>query len=467
VLPARATAQGGAAVQRHAAARVPPVYRPQSTAPKAPPAANRVEAATAQRQTMPSVPAVYRPQSAAAKVPPPVLQRQAVAQRTPSRAVQRYVAFTHPTEGPLLVSENMRFLKHAGADTDLWAQDAEIKEAARLLAANSIGIVDVVAGAKMTFLNEEFRQVLVKQRGKPVTAAPAVSSSVKSISSDSIPKSTDPFDIWLDFLDASRGKTMGQVMTGSYKVDYPNRNAYPYGAFSAIRTQLHLEFAAVMEKGTKQVASSYGTASLGAVKGEDIKAPINQFMDMLRSWKLRASQATPGSHDFTFLPTECGGFSKMIMGGADASQQGVRPGDRMKLLGLGDLPGPWQNHYAAVIMQDGGDTATLESAAALDKWWFGMYGGANVGQTFAAKTLLEKLRIGVRRGEAGAQEALDYAEAVVGGADATTVTRLGLALPAKAKQDVDGIVAQAGITVQAIKDARVERALARLELAVK
>ena len=42
--------------------------------------------------------------------------------------------------------------------------------------------------------------------------------------------------------------------------------------------------------------------------------------------------------------------------------------------------------YAAVLMTDGPDRVTLESAAGMDKWWFGMYGSRNLGQTFVVKT---------------------------------------------------------------------------------
>jgi hypothetical protein len=49
----------------------------------------------------------------------------------------------------------------------------------------------------------------------------------------------------------------------------------------------------------------------------------------------------------------------------------------------------WNNHWATVIMRDGGDTITLENAADITKgpvdrttWWFGMYGRRVAGQSF-------------------------------------------------------------------------------------
>jgi hypothetical protein len=150
----------------------------------------------------------------------------------------------------------------------------------------------------------------------------------------------------------------------------------------------------------------------------------------------------------------------MVMPGRENLQENALQGDRMRVDGFDDLPGPWKNHYAAVIMKDGGDTATFESAAGMDKWWFGMYGGRGAGQTFLVKTLLAKLRIGVTKGEVSAQACLNYAEALVADDDDLEIARLGGLIPIKAKTDIDSLLATAGITVHSIrtqKDARHSR----------
>ncbi|MBM3726312.1 MAG: hypothetical protein FJW40_12910 [Acidobacteria bacterium] len=457
----------------------PPVYRPRNTLPAAPSVYRPSNSAPIQAKPAgpgsPGLP-VYRPRNTLSAAPPvyrpsnrPPVQAKPAGHRVPAAApaVQRYVEFTHPTMGRLMVSENMRFLKHAGVDTDLWAQKDEVEIAASLMRDS---IVTLTRGEEMTFLNETFTRVLVRQPTCKVVAPPTPSSSkapVKSISSDSLPPLTDPFEIMLQFLHDSRGRTMGQIMLDIYKVKFPdsNPNSYAYGAFSAIRIQLALRVASLIEKTTKTTYSPYGTTSTGAINGSDVKAPIDDLMEFLHAWRYRTKQASGGGHEFEFLPTECGGFSKMIMPGKEANQQDAIVGNRMKILGLGDLPGPWQNHYAAVIMQDGGDTVTLESAASLDKWWFGMYGAKNVSQTFAAKTLLEKLRLGAERGEAGSQAALNYAQAVVHQDDKTRINQLGLLLPVKHKQDIDAVLMQAAQTVQDIQDAKTLKTMRAIEKA--
>jgi len=419
------------------------------------------------------MPPVYRPQTTPrvlqTKIPHTLTAAAGRSARGPSPIIQRYTEFTHPTAGKMLVSENMAFLKHAD-DTDLWAKPAEIKIAQSLMTVNKIGIVDLAVGEKLTFLNEDFYRVIVKDRTPQDSKSNSSLSSsslkaVSSISSSSFAsqstKLADPFDVWIDWLDSSRGKTLGNLMTESFAVDYPSRDNYFYGAFSAIRTQLHLQIAAEITKATKKVTTGLGTFDLRIDNGEDAKASVNQFIDTLKSWKTNLAKASGKGHRFTLLPTECGGFSQMIMPGKKNLQEDVIVGDLMNVDGLGELPGPWKNHYAAVIMQDGGDTATLEAAASLDKWWFGMYGSRKVGQTFMVKTLLEKLRIGVSRNEDGAQACLDYLQAAI--ANDKSAVQLGSALSKKTKTEIDQLLSGADKTLAVYQ----ERSEAELEKKLK
>jgi hypothetical protein len=421
----------------------PPVYRPQ-------------QAAAAQRKIgQPSAaPPVYRPQAAITGAPPvyrPQQVRSAQPKAAPSSTIQRYIEFMHPTDGRLQVSENMLFMKRADSDTDLWARESEILQAAGQMRES---IVTVIDGEEKTFLNERFKKVLVRQRQScKITApkqAPRGKSPVQSSSSSTVAEAPDPFGILLKFLEDSRGVTLGKLIQDLYiKVDYPNRDDYFYGAFSAIRVQLALKINAVMERAVRK----------------DAEAPIDELRGFLLSWNARTNMASSSGHQFNFLPTECGGFSKMVMQDEETLQENASVGNRMKILGLGELPGPWQNHYAAVIMQDGGDWVTLESAAGMDKWWFGMYGSKNIGQTFATKTLITKLSIGVQHGEPGSQACLDYAQSVVYGDDANHINQLAAQLTAKQKRDIDAVLALAGTTVDTVRDRKDAAAVARIAYA--
>ncbi|WP_223807618.1 eCIS core domain-containing protein [Pseudanabaena sp. UWO311] len=60
-----------------------------------------------------------------------------------------------------------------------------------------------------------------------------------------------------------------------------------------------------------------------------------------------------------------------------------------------DAGGTWNQHWAAVVMKDGGDNVTLENAADnpvnMDRaWWFQMYGTEKDGQTFHEQSMASK-----------------------------------------------------------------------------
>lgn len=59
--------------------------------------------------------------------------------------------------------------------------------------------------------------------------------------------------------------------------------------------------------------------------------------------------------------------------------------------------GTWENHYAPVIVQDGSDRGTFETAVHIDHAYFGIY-GSKKGQTFRLKTVLADIELSVKRG---------------------------------------------------------------------
>ena len=272
--------------------------------------------------------------------------------------IQRYVEFTHPTEGRMQMSESHEFFKPANAERELWAKRENIDLAAQIMSIKKGGILSVAAGQAREFLSQTYHRVVVRDR-VGTTEALASSSSSSSSSSSNQQKSPlqlgadGPFDCLIKWLAEHDGETLGQLMASSMKLMNPFPfGTYAYGAFSAIRIQQDLEIESRIK-------------SLGA----ETAAPIVELVRFLTDWRGRIDNVnSEQAHSFNFMCTECGGFSKMVMPpGKDRTQAGAEVGDSMRVDGLGDLPGPWQNHYAAVIMTDPrGDQISLESAAGMD-----------------------------------------------------------------------------------------------------
>lgn len=321
-------------------------------------------------------------------------------------AIQRYVEFTHPSEGRMQMSESHEFFKPANSDRELWAKRENIEIAAQIMSLNKGGILTVTPGPSREFLSQTYHRVVVQDRigtTKALQSGGASSSSSKQQQSPLKMGADGPFDVLTKWLAAHDGETLGQLMASSMKLMNPYPiGTYANGAFNAIRIQQDLEINSRIER-----------------LGEGTAAPIGELVHFLSDWRSRIDDVnSEDAHSFNFMCTECGGFSKMVMPGKDKPQAEAVVGDRMRVNGLGDLPGPWQNHYAAVIMTDPrGDRISLESAAGMDKWWFGMYGNRTLDQTFIVKTLLTKLDIGTERGEEGSSDAAAYLRARLAGDD--------------------------------------------------
>lgn len=348
----------------------------------------------------------------------------AAAGSTSIGPIQRYVEFTHPTEGRMQMSESHEFFKPAASDRELWAKRENIEIAASIMSLNKGGILTVAPGPSREFLSQTYHRVVVQDR---VGTTKALQSGGQSSSSSQqrlspLQQGADgPFDVLIKWLADQDGKTLGGVMAASMKLMNPYPiGTYANGAFNAIRIQQDLEINSRMEQ-----------------HGAEAAAPIPALIRFLSDWRGRIDDVnSEAAHSFNFMCTECGGFSKMVMPGKDQTQAGAEVGDRMRVNGLGDLPGPWQNHYAAVIMTDPrGDRVSLESAAGMDKWWFGMYGNRNLDQTFIVKTLLAKLDIGNVRGEAGSADAAAYVRARLGNDDGAATALEPTLGPLKAKLD--------------------------------
>ncbi|MGH8993538.1 MAG: hypothetical protein ACRDZ7_18670 [Acidimicrobiia bacterium] len=288
---------------------------------------------------------------------------------------------------------------------------------------NPSGILTVAPAEKRTFLGREYHRVKVLDR----PGVPKQLAGKKKV--DPLKQGAEePFALVRTWLEAHRSSTSKKMMS-DFQERFPNpypSQGFRFGALSAIKIQLSLELDRLM---TGQ-------------PGRDAPAPVTALAAFLGEWETRISVVnSEPAHAFKFLCTECGGFSKMVMGGRDAGQQHALAGDRMMMKGLEALPGPWQNHYAAVLMTDRGDRVSLESAAGMDDWWFGMYGDQRTDQTFIIKTLLTKFEKGEANGEPLSRESSAYVRATLRG-DALTASRMGTRL-GKLKPIIDGLLRQA------------------------
>lgn len=323
---------------------------------------------------------------------------------------------------PIWMSEGNKFFRRAAVERELWAEGPEI-ESANAITGHQGGILDVTAGEPRTVNGKKYNRVVVSNR----TAASG--GGAKGSGERRVTSASEPFEKILEILTAhSRGK-LGDLILKTKETFNP----YPYGtyangAFEAIRTQFGLEIG-------KQIDA--------APDGKEHKVDAGKLETFIKSWQARIAEVnSEEAHRFQFLVTECGGFSKMVSAGDEGTQATVEAGGRMRMDVDEDIPGPWRNHYAAVIMTDGPDRVTLESAAGMDKWWFGMYGSRDLGQTFIVKTLLAKLDIGATAGQAGSSDAADYVRSKLAGneeAASLSASRLKEGLQAH----LDGLLAEA------------------------
>ena len=97
----------------------------------------------------------------------------------------------------------------------------------------------------------------------------------------------------------------------------------------------------------------------------------------------------------------CGAFSEEVTGIKENVENEHAPSGRSLFaddliwganLGNNEQRGNWGNHYAPVIIADGGDRGTFETAVGVDYAWFGIYGQKR-GQTFRLKTIVSDIQL--------------------------------------------------------------------------
>ncbi len=134
-------------------------------------------------------------------------------------------------------------------------------------------------------------------------------------------------------------------------------------------------------------------ATLGYLDHGNINVMIRDIMEVqakFRAFVLREEQYPRAIS----LPNDCAQCVSTVIGGAEARERGnpdpeIGGNYHEVLQGPHHNPLGWNFHWAGVIMKDGGDNITLESAAGMSfvnadrqTWWFGMYGTAKNEQTF-------------------------------------------------------------------------------------
>ncbi len=98
----------------------------------------------------------------------------------------------------------------------------------------------------------------------------------------------------------------------------------------------------------------------------------------------------------------CGKFSHLVTGVTENVENDKAPPGRSlyvnNLFAIeSGYKGAWINHFAPVILADGGDRGTLETAVFIDHIWFGIYGNV-VGQSFRYKTIVADINLQLKRG---------------------------------------------------------------------
>ncbi|MEV0090291.1 hypothetical protein [Streptomyces sp. NPDC050738] len=143
-----------------------------------------------------------------------------------------------------------------------------------------------------------------------------------------------------------------------------------------------------------------------AMSKERTPANILAFMHGFNQWfseRLPEMRRQEGSPDelLISLPNDCKAAAAQLLGADPTALSRVRPepqvGQNHYIKFDTALDDGWNNHFAAVIMRDGGDTLTYETAADSQSvvqhgkslGYFAMYGPAESAQSFAA-TLTEQ-----------------------------------------------------------------------------
>jgi hypothetical protein len=91
----------------------------------------------------------------------------------------------------------------------------------------------------------------------------------------------------------------------------------------------------------------------------------------------------------------CGKFSRHATGKLETQESNDAPAGRSLYMRVHGPASLWVNHYAPVVIEDGGDRGTFETAVGLPYMYFGIYGQATE-QSFAYKTELAGLVHGLR-----------------------------------------------------------------------
>jgi len=115
---------------------------------------------------------------------------------------------------------------------------------------------------------------------------------------------------------------------------------------------------------------------------------------------LQAVNAVFAEHD-ELAAMYCGKFSQMVTGVLENVENDTAPVGRSlfvdNLFAIeSQYNDAWINHYAPVILQDGDDSGTLETAVYIDHIWFGIYGGV-IDQSFRYKTIVADINLQLSR----------------------------------------------------------------------
>lgn len=151
----------------------------------------------------------------------------------------------------------------------------------------------------------------------------------------------------------------------------------------------------VSENGAFAVANAKYPSSIYAKDGEPMSLPGGLAWDNDGEYDINNETYTKYNANISKYESSEGPGSKQFCGQFARGLTDSLPGKAQSTSEVGGVlydkdtsPGRddgWENHYAAVVIKDGGDHATFETAVGIEEVWVGIY-GTQKGQSFIYKT---------------------------------------------------------------------------------
>lgn len=350
-----------------------------------------------------------------------VAQLQAMPTTKSTPPIQRYAA----SEEGFLVSEDDNIVLKKDHSKELYATEDMLESAQGALEGKNVTNVELTAGGDWRFADTDFKQVVPKFKayaGTKLTSKPKAEEDLSGASNRLYGKFALGWMYTMNFLSSCSSNPWYKSNLKSHKdaLSDKGKAEAALGAIAGIQKKMQdavailhdirsdIDSDAVKDGIKVKVTGDMGKLSaigwdlleklIIYTSGDDIgKEAILSQVDE-RAQQLDADIAGI-DEDSPYLPTSCGDLKNYLLANSDAIQNGGQVGDYHYIDYSEDDTehGPWENHFASIIMKDGDDTVTLEDAAGQAEpnekshWYYMMYGTEDA-QSFEEKTNAEYRR---------------------------------------------------------------------------